>query len=203
VTVLEHAQKQKCRILVCVAGLLQPEDFAELYHQYPTVAHVFRDTIAQLSGNQANNLNNLEKYIRHSQPLVDAVHHALDLAKTRHPSQFARLSCKVFGAGTCPLDTARFALIRDNLFTEGALHTVYSWRPPLWHIPEEDEVSALEALLCRPGDSDTQLHATDEGEYYYCEIGEHVSARMTRWFFSATAVAIKFSKSYTLEVGPQ
>jgi hypothetical protein len=36
---------------------------------------------------------------------------------------------------------------------------------------KKKELSELEALICQPGDADTQLPATDAGTYYYPELG--------------------------------
>ena len=98
--VLEYVRCQKFRILVCVAELLQPEDLAALYREHPTVAHVFKEILVQATRNQTDDLNDsLRNRVLHSQSLLNAVHHALDLAKARHPPQFATLASPLFGAG--------------------------------------------------------------------------------------------------------
>lgn len=74
------------------------------------------------------------------------------------------------------------------------MHEVYKWRPPVWHIPREDELSALEALLCRPGDFDTQLPVTSDGEYFYLHGRKNFDLRGRQWFFSAAAVATEYCK---------
>jgi hypothetical protein len=101
----------------------------------------------------------------------------------------------VFGAVLCPLrePVVRFAQL--NIFEQGSLHAIHELKPNFWHIPEEEELSELEALICQPGDSDTQLPAADDGTYYYPELGAQRKGQNTKWFLSATAIAINFCKS--------
>ncbi|KAF2824896.1 hypothetical protein CC86DRAFT_48363 [Ophiobolus disseminans] len=189
----KYIQIHKNRIPVCVAELLQPEDLLEIYHKHPNVARVIKETLVRAIQNQTDDLNDdLENPLRYSQSFVEAVHDALDRAKTRHPSQLARLSRKLFGPTTCRLRTPVLREPQMKLFVEGALHAVFTWRPPSWAVPQEEEIAALEALLCQPGESDTQLPATDDGVYFYPEIDSQISALGYRWYFSATAIAIHF-----------
>jgi hypothetical protein len=83
---------------------------------------------------------------------------------------------------------------RMLLFVEESLHAVYSWGLPSWHIPTENELSLLEALICQPGQSDTKLSATVDGVFYYPEANIHHVPLSKRLFFSATAFAIDFSE---------
>jgi hypothetical protein len=130
-----------------------------------------------------------------SQDSHDALHLALDIAKSRDPPQFSMLASRVFGAGVCALRESVCPRAQNNIFEHGSLYAVYMWRPQPWHIPEEDELSELESLICKPGDSDTQLPATDDGTHYYYGLNDQLHARDVKWYFSATAVAVDFCKS--------
>lgn len=103
------------------------------------------------------------------------------------------MASKVFGVGQCPLDEFR-GWPQCDLFVEGSLCAIYSWRPPSWYIPEENKLTTLEALLCRPGDSDTRHPTIEDGIPYFRDIREQRCVLDNRFFFSATAVAIKFRK---------
>jgi hypothetical protein len=184
-------------MLVCVGGLLQPEDFGELYRRYPSARHRFEGPLQQAMHEQTDGYNcflsglaipEMEEERSH-----DAVIFALDLAKSRDPPRFANLACKVFGVGTCPLRDVSWDP-RNNFFIEGSLHALYQWRPSPWLLPTEDELASMEALLCQPGDSNTLLPTTDEGIHYFGDMGAQHHARHRRWFFSAVAVAIEYCK---------
>jgi hypothetical protein len=104
------------------------------------------------------------------------------------------LSSRVFGAVLCPLHEPVLQVAQFNIFEQGSLHAMHEWKPRSWNIPEEEELSELEVLICQPGDSDTQLPATEYGTYYFPELGAQHKGQNIKWFFSATAIAINSRK---------
>ena len=130
-----------------------------------------------------------------SQTFSDALQHALVLAKTRNPVEFAKLACTTFGIGDCPLRRMALRMTQINLFEEGALSEIFHWLPAPWSLPEDSELSRIEALLRQPDGSDTQLPTTAEGVFYFPDTANHLTAAHNRWFFSAAAIAIDFCKS--------
>ena len=124
----------------------------------------------------------------------DALQHVLVLAKNRNPPMFARLACTMFGMGRCPLDGGFF--YENNYFIEGALYDIFSWHPNSWSLPNDDELSRLEALICMPGDTDTRLSVTDDGTFYFSDVADHLEYwNLYRlWCFSAASTAIDFCK---------
>jgi hypothetical protein len=126
----------------------------------------------------------------------EALQYALICARKRNGPEFARLAGETFGPQLCPID--RFpGWSQMNIFTTGALHDVYSWYPEPWKIPDDDDLAKLEALLCLPGDTDTQLPVTDEGVFYFPGLDTHLWAAKERWFFSAASIAIDYCKLYS------
>jgi hypothetical protein len=83
---------------------------------------------------------------------------------------------------------------QTNLFVEGALLQIYDWHPMSWCIPEDNELSKLEALICQPGNSDQQLPVTEDGVFFFPDITAHFDVAHRRYFFFAAAVAIEFCK---------
>jgi len=195
--VLKYAERQKCRMLVCAAELLQPEDFIDIYERYPSVRYLFDGPLQRAAALRTDELGAPDDAGEEvlSQAFSDALQHALVLAKTRHPSKFADLVRGTFGLGDCPIRGVALGIVQNNLFVEGALSDIYHWHPSPWQIPSDQELSRYEALICQPGQSDTLLPITDDGVFYFPDITEHFDAERLRWYFSAAAVAIEFCKS--------
>ena len=126
----------------------------------------------------------------------DALQHILILAKNRNPPRFAKLACTVFGIGRCPLLIELIMSCNNNLFIEGALYDIFSWHPNSWSLPNDDELSKLEALICMPGNTDTRLPITDDGTFYFSDVADHLkrSNLYRLWCFSAASIAIDFCK---------
>jgi hypothetical protein len=98
-----------------------------------------------------------------SQTFGDALQHALVLVKNRNPAKFAELACRTFGTDICPMKYVANGIRQSNPFREGALSTVYHWQYAPWCMPNDAELSKLEALLCQPGDFNHQLPMTNQG----------------------------------------
>ncbi|KAI4665863.1 uncharacterized protein J4E78_003328 [Alternaria triticimaculans] len=189
---LKYVERQKCRMLVCAAELLQTEDFTDIYNRYPSVEYWFRVPLRRAIARQTDELSPSTDEDVRSQAFSDALQHALVLAKNRHPSKFAKLVSPTFGLGDCPIGSVGLGMVQNNLFVEGALSDIYHWHPAPWCMPSEQELSRLEALICQPGNSDTCLPITKDGIFYYEDIRDHFDAAKSRWYFSAAAVAIDF-----------
>ena len=181
-------------MLVCAAELLQTEDFTDIYNRYPSVEYWFRVALRRAIARQTDELSPSTDEDVRSQAFSDAHQHALVLAKNRHPSKFAKLVSPTFALGDCPIGNLGLGMVQNNLFVEGALSDIYHWHPAPWCIPNEKELSRLEALICQPGNSDTCLPITEDGIFYYKDITDHFYAAGSRWYFSAAAVAIEFCK---------
>ena len=177
--------------------MLQHEDFLDLYTRYPSVKMYFNAPLRRAMANRTDELGAPEDSGQDilGQTFSDALQHALVLAKTRNPVEFAKLACTTFGIGDCPIRRVALRITQVNIFAEGALSEIFHWMPAPWSLPEDSELSKIEALICQPGDSDTQLPTTDEGVLYFPDTADHLAAAHTRWFFSAAAIAIDFCKS--------
>ncbi|KAH6860691.1 hypothetical protein BKA58DRAFT_431829 [Alternaria rosae] len=127
-------------MLIQVFDLLQHDDFLDLYTRYPSVKALFREPLQRSVAEQCDFL---------------ALQYALLRARKRNGPEFARLAGETSGES------------QINNFVEGALHDVYSWEPEPWAMPDDDELAKLEALICLPGETDTQLPMTDEGILYF------------------------------------
>ncbi|KAI4932513.1 hypothetical protein J4E85_002911 [Alternaria conjuncta] len=194
----EYMNRQKCRILVCAAELLHPDDLVDIDSQFPTVKHWFHAPLNQAVTHRTDELGTSDDSCKEvlSQSFSDALQHALVLAKNRHPSRFAELTRETFGLGDCPIRSSTLGFVQNNLFVQGALSDIYHWHPTPWSIPGDKELSKLERLICEPGDLDNLLPTTDEGVFYFPDITEHFHAARYRWYFSAAAVAIEFCSDY-------
>jgi hypothetical protein len=97
----------------------------------------------------------------------DALNYALTLARSAHPVKFEALASKAL----CP-----FEEIRNNekhgcykeqyhrhMFIEGSLDRVLAWRPSLWAIPDETELSAMESLLTEHRHDLSLAHVFEHG----------------------------------------
>ncbi|KAI4714652.1 hypothetical protein J4E89_000333 [Alternaria sp. Ai002NY15] len=194
--VLKYVERQKCRMLVCAAELLQPEDYVDVYDRYPSAQHLLQAPLRRAIAQQTDDLGASEEAGEDilSQSFSDALHYALMLAKQRHPSRFAKLVGATFGLGDCPVRRTIGGVMQNNLFVNGALSDIYHWHPVPWCVPDDQELSTLEALICQPGESDILLPVTDDGIFYFRDIREHSHAGLLRWYFSAAAVAVDFCK---------
>jgi hypothetical protein len=81
-------RRQKCRILVCVGALLQPQDYTTLIQAHPTFAQTFWDSLPDAIVSQTDALNDWPTPKRDSQGILDAIHHGLELAKSQDPPCF-------------------------------------------------------------------------------------------------------------------
>jgi hypothetical protein len=176
-------------MLVCVAKLLQAQDFIEIEHRYPTIGNFFGEALPQAVARQTDEWKTSMSTISMNdvvhQACIDALFVALEIARNRNSEKFAQLASKVFGQCACPNED--FPGDAHNLFHEGELYDVYSWRTDSWCILKESELTKLEALLCQPRDGDPP-HEFDR------ELN-HLIMRNTKYYFSAAAVAVSFCKS--------
>ena len=107
-------------MLVCVADMLQRDDFNDLFARYPSVKMHFTEPLWQSMVNETDELGRGV----FSQAFSDALQYALELAKNRDPVKFARLTCKTFGPGECPLRRITLRMVQINIFTQGALSEI-------------------------------------------------------------------------------
>ena len=194
---LRYTERQKRRILIKVFDLLLEEDFVDLDSRFPSVKDWFHGPLRQAVWEQCDTLEASEGPGQSKDLSTglfsDALHYAIACARRRNGPEFARLARDTFGMGWCPIEFAP-GLSQMNMFVTGALSDVYAWHPKPWSSPDDKELSKLEALLCIPDDTDTELPATEEGVIYYPEMTSHIQATSERWFFSAASVAIGFRK---------
>ena len=188
-------------MLIKVFELLQPDDLHELYTRFPTVKRWFDIPLRQSVVEQVDILEATEGFSGDEEDhelsesaFAHALQYALVCAKDRNRADFVRLTRGLFGVGQCPIDWAA-NYTQSNIFVEGALYDVYSWNPEPWSLPDDAELAKLEALLCVPGDTDTQLPTNDEGTFYFPDLNTHIKAAKERWFFSAASIAIDFCES--------
>jgi hypothetical protein len=188
--VLCYVERQKCRMLVCVASLLRPEDFVDLFAHHLSMQGWFKAPLQRAMTHKSDELGASEDFGEDilSQAFGDALQHALVLVKNRNPANFAELACRTFSTDICPMKYVANGIRQSNPFREGALSTVYHWQYAPWCMPNDAELSKLEALLCQPGDFNHQLPMTNQG------VSAHFQAAHERWFFSEAAVAIDFCK---------
>ncbi|KAI4917485.1 hypothetical protein J4E85_010004 [Alternaria conjuncta] len=198
---LRLVERQKRRMLIKVFELLQPDDLHELYTRFPTVKRWFDIPLRQSVVEQVDKLEATEGFSGDEEDhelsesaFAHALQYALVCAKDRNRADFVRLTRGLFGVGQCPIDWAA-NYTQSNIFVEGALYDVYSWNPEPWSLPDDAELAKLEALLCVPGDTDTQLPINDEGTFYFPDLNTHIKAAKERWFFSAASIAIDFCES--------
>jgi hypothetical protein len=90
--VLRYLERQKCRMLVCVAELLQHEEFVDLNMRYPSVKQWFGQPLRQAVALQIDNLgaqfSPLEGDLDYdilNHTFSDALQHALVLARNQDP----------------------------------------------------------------------------------------------------------------------
>jgi hypothetical protein len=185
-------------MLIKVFDLLQHEDLLDLYTRYPSIKEWFNEPLRQSVEQQADFLGGSEGPGDEGELSVGAfdkaLRHALVSARKRNGPEFARLAGETFGPRLCPIDQFP-GQSQMNIFVQGALYDVYSWNPEPWKIPDYDELAKLEALICLPGDTDTELPITDKGIFYFPGMDTHMIAANERWFFSAASIAIDCCKS--------
>jgi len=129
--VLKYVERQKFRMLVCAAALLQPDDLMDKDSRFPTVKHWFHTPLNHAVTHRKDELGTSDDSCKEflSQSFSDALQHALVLAKNRHPSRFAELACETFGLGDCPIRSTTLGFLQNNLFVQGALSDIYHWHP--------------------------------------------------------------------------
>jgi hypothetical protein len=173
--VLHNVECQKCHMLVCVADSLLHEDFADLSTRYPSVTHWFNVPLRHAMAHQTDELGAPEEIGEDilGQSFSEALQHALVFAKARNRRKFAKLAWKTFRAGICPIRDNALGLTQSNIIVEGALSQIYKWHPAPWCIPEDSELSKLEALIFQPGNADQQLPMAEKGVFIYPDTTAH------------------------------
>ncbi|KAI0585025.1 hypothetical protein Alg215_02721 [Pyrenophora tritici-repentis] len=184
-----------------LAGLLQHDDFVNIYTQYPSVKVWFNTPLRQSVVERVDKLANSESWVDDiaRQAFSNALQHALLLAKSQNPTEFAKLACEVFGTRQCPIPVYDNLGSEINFFIEEALYGIFSWHPAPWSMPKDDEVKNLEALICRPEHTDDGLPIKDESDRCFRNIALHIKAAKERWFFSAASIAIDFLQRLPVE----
>jgi hypothetical protein len=132
--VSDLVQLQRQFILICVAGLLHAHDLIDVKAKFPAIAPCFDGPSQIATGQRLDELSivmNMHVDDNNSQDFMDAILLALDLVKSRNPVQFAALSHGLFGDHDCPVNNVP-GRAHNNVFFEGALHDVFSWRPGSW-----------------------------------------------------------------------
>jgi len=183
-TVLKCRQIQRIRMLVCTASLLTTDDYTRLAQEYPDFAFWFdgplrRAIRGRTDGLNMDSTNDCIDSLFSSGDFDRALQLALELAKARNPLTFARLAVKTFGDEYPERLRVSYEPRRGNLFSEGSLCTLFEWKPEPWRIPSHEELTSIEALL--------SMKAVRGMETFY-------SAHNTKWYFSATSVAIQYCK---------
>ena len=173
-------------MLVCTASLLTTADYATLAQKYQDFAFwfdgPFRWSVRGCTdGLKMKEMDNHIDSLFANGDFDKALQLALELAKARNPFAFARHAVQTFG-NQYPQDLrASHEPKRGNLFSEGSLCEILGWKPETWHIPCHEELASIEALL--------SIRAVGGMHTFYC-------ARNTKWYFSATAVAIQYCKFF-------
>ena len=172
-------------MLVCVAELLQASDFLDIEARYPNMGLYFGDLLPQAIAEQRDKLGLFmgaicENNVAH-QACIDALLFVLHRAHSRGPTRFSELADRVFGNGICPIGLYRD---QNNIFNQGSLADLLSWRPNPWMIPKDEDLSRMESLLCKQSDPRPPRSADSE----LC----HRSFDNIKCYFSAAAVAIDY-----------
>jgi len=189
--VFDMVQVQRQYMLICVAELLEASDLTEIRARYPVIEDCLEGPLKQAV---TRNINILSQYMDMSlgnhecQEFVEALVLALDMAKNRDSTKFAQLTRGIFGNIICPVGNLR-GMGQYNIFVEGALHDVLSWRPTPWSIPTDSELARMEGLVCRPEEDKTLI-------YNWCHVEDPRQLCNSRYYFSAAAVAIDVCKCY-------
>ncbi|KAI4658981.1 uncharacterized protein J4E79_006741 [Alternaria viburni] len=158
--IFDMVQVQRQYMLICVAELLEASDLTEIRARYPVIEDCLEGPLKQAV---TRNINILSQYMDMSldnhecQEFVEALVLALDMAKSRDSTKFARLTRGIFGNIICPVGNLR-GMGQYNIFVEGALHDVLYWRPTPWSIPTDSELARMEGLVCRPEEDKTLIY---------------------------------------------
>ncbi|KAI4688703.1 uncharacterized protein J4E84_004633 [Alternaria hordeiaustralica] len=189
-SLLKCRQIQRIRMLVCTASLLTTDDYTRLAQEYPDFAFWFdgplrRAIRGRTDGLNMDSTNDCIDSLFSSGDFDRALQLALELAKARNPLTFARLAVKTFGDEYPERLRVSYEPRRGNLFSEGSLCTLFEWKPEPWRIPSHEELTSIEALL--------SMKAVRGMETFY-------SAHNTKWYFSATSVAIQYLETLNPKV---
>ena len=172
-------------MLACVTVLLQASDFIDIEARYPNMGLYFGDLLPRAIAEQRDKFGvwmgsiRVNHVVHHA--CIDALLFALQRAHSRSTERFAQLTSRAFGKGRCPVGLYGD---QNNIFNKGSLVYLLSWRPDPWLIPQDEDLSRMENLLCKQSDPrppraiDSQL----------C----HRSMENIRCYFSAAAVAIDY-----------
>jgi hypothetical protein len=185
-------------MLVSASAMIRAEDLVEIDKMFPIVARSFRYQLNEairfnsdhLGHRWADQMNSIQ-----TQDFYDLRQHLLDNLRRRDPVRFHSLVAATYGHGRSPV---RGELWR-KLFVVDSFNVIYNWKPTAWTIPLESELCALESISTRPWAQWTAAQQraiadTEERPWDRYENADHYSG-CTKWYFSATAVAIDFSKS--------
>jgi hypothetical protein len=185
-------------MLVIASAMLRAEDFVEINKMFPTVAYSFRIRLNEAIRFNSDHLG--QRWHDHmnsiqDQKFYDLRQHLLDTLRRRDPLRFHSLVAATYGHGRSPV---RGELWR-KLFVDDSFDAIYNWKPTAWTIPLDSELCALESISTRPWAQWTTAQQraiadTEERPWNLYEDADHYSG-CTKWYFSATAVAIDFSKS--------
>ncbi|KAH6875644.1 hypothetical protein BKA58DRAFT_125496 [Alternaria rosae] len=183
-------QTQRQYMLVCIAELFEESNFANARARFPAIEDSFgrplQEAVAQnlekLSGNM-----DISPDDHTSQDFIDALVFILDIAKNRNPTKLVQLTQPLFGNNTCYIENLHgsHGSVQNNIFVEGSLHDISSWRPDAWLIPTDDDLSRMEKLVCEPKEHGTLL-------YEWCHVTNPIRLSNNKYNFSAVAVAIDF-----------
>jgi hypothetical protein len=182
---LHYARWTKLLMLRHSASCVTPDILDEVMRRHPGAGDgIFRSVFHPIQGNSLSLASSI--YSRHHfASLCDAVQCALELAST-HPD-FESFIAKACG----PPQSMR---IQGDLgrapFVQGSHWRVLSWKPVLWSMPSDAELTSMERLLTDPG-----TPAAFNAEYPEALRAYHDCAleyRRVKWYFSATTVAIDF-----------
>lgn len=186
-TVLKCRQIQRIRMLIYTASLLRTDDYARLAQEHPDFAFWFDGPLRRAIRGRTDGLG-----LEDSDHCIDsffdggdfdnALQFALELAKARDPPYFATCARVTFGNEYPWLLRNSNSTRLGNLFSEGSLCALFELKPESWRMPSHEELASIEALL--------SMRAVANMETFY-------SAQNTRWYFSATAVAIQYCKFHT------
>jgi hypothetical protein len=172
-------------MLICVAELLEPSDFDDIEMRYPKMGKYFSGRLPEALARRNDPFSyetvTVEQDDSLNQACIDALHFALVRANGRNPEKFAQLTSRVFGKGACPIGYQE-----NNLFYKESLSKLLTWKPDSWWIPQDEDLTRMEALLSQPGNGGTP-HSI---QYDL----NHGVMKNSRCYFSAAAIAIDYCK---------
>lgn len=175
-----YVKDTKMTMLLHAAHCFTQEMQNEVARRYPNVAHWFGEPYQFGRDNMVSwKLSGWCDLWEKDTPVEfeDALQCALELASTH--KDFGHLTSRACGAQV--EDGSYIGNKWRNYFIEDSSHTVMKWNPQPWAMPDEAELSTMEALLTEP----LKLEHFEDTDF-------HRYHSKMKWYFSATATAVGF-----------